>query len=268
MARLPFPWKPALALWAAGTLLSPLQLPYALGLMAVAPDAPTLPFQGTALVLAILARSAVMLGLAIGLGYAAARPLGLGAPYVEAWFGGPQPARPLASIVAPAAFWALATALLALAIDAVFLHALGVVTPSPEIHARVSGVAGWRGLLAAPGGGLFEELYYRLGFLSVLFWLLTRLVRSEKSGVRTAVFWLANLAVAVYFGIEHFGNEVMWEPLTPLVAWRTVLIILGPGLAFGHLFRQRGLEAAALSHVLIVALVHGLRPIFEHGWSG
>lgn len=268
MKRFRYPWKAALVLWAGGSLLSPLLLFYAEKLIAVAPHPNPIPAEGLTLVLLVILRSAVMLGIGVGLGLAAARSLGLGAPWIEAWTEGRRPPGFLPVVVRPAVLWAVAAAVAAVAVDLVFYHGLGVTTPAPEIHARLVGVEPWRGFAAAAGGGLFEELFYRLFLMSVTAWILMRVFRVREGPRRSAVLWTANLAVAVYFGVEHFGNERMWEPLTDLVALRTVLVILPPGLAFGYLFWKRGIEAAALCHAVVIALVHGIRPWIERGWGG
>lgn len=268
MRRIRYPWKTALVLWAGGSLLSPLLLFYAQKMIAVAPHPNPIPAEGVVLVLLVILRSAVMLGVGVGLGLPAARALGMGAPWVDAWIAGRRPPGFLTEAVRPAVLWAVVTALIAMAVDAFFYRILGVTTPAPEIHARLIGVEPWRGFAAAVGGGLFEELFYRLFLMSVVAWILVRVFRAREGGRQTAMLWTANLIVAVYFGYDHFGNEQMWEPLTTLVALRTVLIILPPGLAFGYLFWKRGIETAALSHVVIVALVHGVRPWIERGWGG
>lgn len=263
-----YPWKPALALWAAGTLASPLLLPYAQALYAVAPQPKPLPAEGLVLVLLVMLRSAVMLAVAVGLGLPAARAVGLGAPFVEAWTERRKPPAPFGSIVKPALLWAALTAFAALAVDAFFFYVLDVTAPAPEIHARLAGVAPWRGFVGALGGGLAEELLYRLFLLSAVAWILVKLFHVTSEERRSVAIWVANFLVAIYFGVEHFGNQALWAPLTPLVALRTVLIILPPGLAFGYLYKKHGFEAAALSHTAIIALVHGVRPWIERGWAG
>lgn len=268
MRRFRYPWKTALVLWAGGSLLSPLLLFYAQKMIAVAPHPSPIPAQGVPLVLLVILRSAVMLGIGVGLGLPMARALGMGAPWVDAWTEGRRPPGFLGAVVRPAVVWGTAATLAAVAVDLVFYKGLGVTVPAPEIHARLIGVEPWRGFAAAAGGGLFEELFYRLFLMSVAAWILVRVFRARDGGRKTAMLWIANLAVAVYFGYDHFGNEKMWQPLTAVVALRTVLIILPPGLAFGYLFWKRGIEAAALCHTVVIVLVHGVRPWIERGWGG
>jgi membrane protease YdiL (CAAX protease family) len=83
---------------------------------------------------------------------------------------------------------------------------------------------------------------------------------------RAVALWGANLATALFFAWYHIGNEQLFAAtVPPVVALRTVLIILPVGLAFGWLYPRRGLEAAILSHFAIDILVHVVRPLVEHG---
>jgi len=267
----PYPWKTFALLTAAGTLTGPLVLPYFLGLQAIAPH-PQPPESASLgpMVLFALLRNLVILAPAAGLGLLVARRIGLGAPYLESRLdGAPRPAEPLSSIVGPALFWAAATALVAFGIDAFFRYALGVDFPAPEIHARID-VPWWRSGLASFWAPFAEEIVDRLFLLSLVAWLgmlgmkLFR-VSSEGRG-RGIALGVATVATALFFGWYHIGNEQLFAAvLPPLVALRTVLIILPVGLAFGWLYIRRGLEAAILSHFVIDVIVHVVRPLVEHG---
>lgn len=265
-----YPWRTFLFLWLAGTLTSPLVIPYFLGLSEAAPNPPDIPASVLAspllMVAAIMGRNGIVLLVATGLGLLVARQLGLGAPHLEHRLdGAPAPTATFSSIVRPAVFWAIATGLLAFAIDGFFLYALGVEFPAPEIHARID-VAWWRSGLASFWAPFFEEIVDRLFLLSLGAWLLIKLFRIEAEGGRTAALWAANIATALFFGWYHIGNEELFANVVPaVVAVRTVTIILPIGLVFGWLYFRRGLEAAILSHFVIDIFVHVVRPIVE-GW--
>jgi len=259
-----YPWKTFAFLVAAGTLTGPLVLPYFLGLNAIAPNPEPLPPMSTVtMVLLAFARNLVLLVPAAGIGLLVARKIGLGAPYLESWLdGAPRPAEPFSSIVKPALFWATVTALVAFGVDAFFLHVLGVDFPAPEIHARID-VPWWRSGLASFWAPFAEEILDRLFLLSLVAWLGIKLFRLEGRG-RTIALWTANLATALFFGWYHIDNEKLFAAVVPqLVAWRTILIILPVGLAFGWLYIRRGLEAVILSHFVIDVIVHVLRPLVE-----
>ncbi len=261
-----YPWRTLLVLAAAGTLTAPLILPYAAGLEAIAPQPQAPPPASLSLViLLVMARNLAVLLPAAALGLLVARRIGLGAPHLESRLdGAPPPAGPLSSIVRPALFWAAATALVAFAIDAIFLHALGVDFPAPEIHARIA-VAWWRSGLASLWAPFAEEIVDRLLLMSLLAWLGMKLfgVRGDGRG-RAIALWGANLGSALFFGWYHISNEQLFAASVPaIVALRTVLIVLPVGVAFGWLYRRRGLEAAILSHFAIDVIVHVVRPLVE-----
>ena len=230
------------------------------------------------LVLNLMLSSAVVLLVAAGAGLWIAGRIGLGAPYLEAWLHGRgaesagRELPPLRSIVAPALFWAVVTGLAAFAVDAVFLHGFGVRWPAPEIHARIA-VAPWRSGLASFWAPIYEETVDRLFLLSLVAWLLVVIFKavlrtSAEGRARSAALWTANVATALFFGWYHIGNEALFGDVPRIVAVRTILIILGPGLAFGYLYWKRGLEAAMLSHFAIDLFVHVVRPVVEPWLTG
>jgi len=263
-----YPWKTFAVLVAAGTLTGPLVNPYFFGLQAIAMvPQPAVSMGPGMLVLATMVRNFVFLVPAAGLGLWVARKIGLGAPYLESRLdGAARPAAPFSSIVGPALFWAVVTALIAFGIDTIFLKLLGVDFPAPEIHARID-VVWWRSGLASFWAPFSEEIVDRLFLLSLVAWLGMKLfrVRGAERG-RTAVLWGATVVTALFFGWYHISNEQMFAQVVPgIVQLRTILIILPVGLAFGWLYVRRGLEAAILAHFVIDVIVHVVRPLMERG---
>jgi len=143
---------------------------------------------------------------------------------------------------------------------------MGVDFPAPEIHARIA-VSWWRSGLASFWAPFAEEIVDRLFLLSLVAWLGMKLFRVSGEGRgRTIALWVGIVATALFFGWYHISNEATFAAIVPpIVALRTVLIILPVGLAFGWLYIRRGLEAAILSHFVIDVIVHVVRPIVEHG---
>jgi Type II CAAX prenyl endopeptidase Rce1-like len=259
-----YPWKELFLLAVVWALLTPLALPFQFVRFAQATHPPPLP-ESLWLPIAI---QAVPVGLAISaLGLFFGRKIGRGLPYLEyRYFGGPQPAQPLRSIVGPALGWAAGMALLAFAIDAFFYRVLGATLPAAEIHARLPPVHGElrAGLLASLTAGYTEEVAMRLFLMSLLVWLAARLLGAGASGGRlTAAFWIGNLLSTLPFGWLHTGLVELFGAPAPVYTLRTLLIVAGPGLAFGWLYWKRGLEAAILSHFTIDVIVHVLRPAAE-----
>lgn len=264
-----YPWKTVLFLIAAATLTSPLVIPYSLGLGMIVHSPPPPPQSLMSMVMAGVTQSLVFLVPAAAIGLWVAPRIGLGAPYLEHWFdGAPQPHRRFSSIVWPAFFWAVATAIIAFAIDGFFRYSLRIDFPAPEIHARIS-VPWWRSVLASFWAPWAEETFDRLFLLSLIAWFLMKLFRVSGEGTgRSIALWIAIVATSLFFGWYHIGNEQIFaNPVPGIVQLRTMLIIAPVGLAFGWLYVRRGLEAVILSHFIIDLIVHGIRPIVEHGFA-
>lgn len=264
-----YPWKTALFLIAAATLTSPFVIPYSVGLGMIAPGGPPPPQSWMSMVIAGFTQNLMFLIPAAAVGLWVAPRIGLGAPYLEHWFdGAPRPHRPFSSIVWPAFFWAVVTAIIAFAIDGFFRYSLRVDFPAPEIHARIN-VAWWRSALASFWAPWAEETFDRLFLLSLIAWLLMKVFRVSGEGTgRSIALWIAIVATSLFFGWYHISNEQIFaNPVAGIVQLRTILIIAPVGLAFGWLYVRRGLEAAILSHFIIDVIVHGIRPIVEHGFA-
>lgn len=260
-----YPWKTVLFLIAVATLTSPLVVPYAVGLGMIAPASPSPAPSLLSIVIAGFKDNLMLLIPAAAIGFWIAPRIGLGAPYLEHWFdGAPRPAQPLRSIVWPAFFWAVVTALVAFAIDGFFRFAVRVDFPAPEIHARLN-VPWWRSVLASFWAPWAEEIFDRLFLVSLIGWILIKLFRVSGEGTgRMVALWIAIVASALFFGWYHISNEAIFaSPVPAIVQLRTIMIITPVGLAFGWIYIRRGLEAVILSHFFIDLIVHGIRPIVE-----
>jgi len=260
-----YPWKTVLFLIAAATLTSPLVIPYGIGLGMIAPGGPPPTPSLLSMLIDGFKGNLMFVVPAAVIGCWVAPRIDLGAPYLEHWFDGtPRPARPFRSIVWPAFFWAVVTAIIAFAIDGFFKYALRIDFPAPEIHARIN-VPWWRSVLASFWAPWAEETFDRLFLLSLIAWLLIKIFRVSGEGVgRSVALWIAIVATSLFFGWYHIDNEKLFaNPVPVIVQLRTILIVAPVGLAFGWLYIRRGLEAVILSHFIIDLVVHGVRPLIE-----
>ena len=198
-----------------------------------------------------------------GLGLLLANRIGLGMPFVEAWFNREPIAYRFRQITAIA--WISAVVLVVLAI---FLHTvvfdpplnavleqLGVTIPeeanTPPLY----------GLLAAISAGITEETLFRLFGLSLLAWLVGLLFHDSDGRPKPIVFWTANILFALAFGAAHLPAEAaIGLPLNPLVITSTLVLNGIGGLIFGWLFCTFGLESAVLAHILADIVRHSLIP--------
>ena len=106
----------------------------------------------------------------------------------------------------------------------------------------------WKRLLACFYGGIDEEVLTRLFLLTLFAWLGLRVFQKQKARLSPATFWIANVLVAILFGLGHLPAASRVMQITPEVV---VLALVLNGIAavpFGYLYWKRGLEAAMIAH--------------------
>jgi hypothetical protein len=198
-------------------------------------------------ILAISAtQSAVLVAAAVWAGVGLARPLGLGAPALEAAVAGGGFWKALAPRLAPAGAIGLVVAAILVVLQQVTPGELALAASRVEIPLAAK-------LLY---GGITEEVLMRWGVLTLAAWIFWRLVGKRGTALRPSIM-LAIVLSALLFGLGHLpAARAMGAALsTPVVAY----IVLGnalPGLLFGGLYWRCGLEAAMLAHALAHLLFH------------
>jgi membrane protease YdiL (CAAX protease family) len=92
----------------------------------------------------------------------------------------------------------------------------------------------WQGLLASFYGAIPEELLTRLGLMTLLVWIGTRLTRASVP--RPAVVWTAIVITALLFGAGHLPTTATVLSLTPLLIARALVLNGIGGIVFGWLY--------------------------------
>ena len=164
--------------------------------------------------------------------------LALAWPPIDGWGTGADLAARRRDSVVTAILLGAAAALL-LAIGSVLI---GDRWPMRPIHPPPI----WMAALASLGAGINEEIWFRLGAMTLVAWLLKQL--TGRSGSTPGILWTANLVAALLFGAAHLPLVSGLAPLTPsLIA----AVLMGNGcigLACGWLYWRRGLVAAMIAH--------------------
>jgi Type II CAAX prenyl endopeptidase Rce1-like len=170
------------------------------------------------LLVATLIQSLLFTAVAAPLGLWLGPRTGLGAPLLVRWAAGDRKApREIVATLPLAVGLGLATAVVALAV----LTALGALAPPPKqtIHVPPPGL----GLLAAASAGINEEIWLRLGLVTLLAWALTRVTGKEP--LRPAVAWTAIVLATLVFGALHIpqafqvfgGGSLILPVVAPMV---------------------------------------------------
>jgi membrane protease YdiL (CAAX protease family) len=246
--------KRAQLLWVASLLGSLLSLPYLSALLSqVGGDMGPKQPQFTELASNVVSGSLVSMimiwaGLSLGI------KIGLGTTMLEGLDDGKHDLR-----------LARETLLLAMGIG-LFLGvltagvALGMDPWISEASKEIKDPPAWTGFLASFGAALQEEIWLRLGCLTLLAWLGTRL--SRKSSPGPVILWIANIVAALLFAALHLPQAILFVGLTlPVV----LLVFIGnglPGMVFGWLYWRKGLGAAMLAHFTADIVLHVVLPLF------
>jgi len=194
-------------------------------------------------------QNAVLFAVVVGAGLMAAHAVGLGAPYIEAAFGGGIPAHPLMSMLGISfVLGALAGAILLIA-DLFFLP----YWPEQIVDTALK-TTNSENFLASLYGGINEELLMRLFGFSVLVWLLSFIWHPNS-----AIFWSVNVVMAIVFGIGHLpALKGLVGKVSHVILLRTLLLNAPVGLICGWLFWMYGIEAAIVAHFSADIVYHVL----------
>jgi hypothetical protein len=204
-----------------------------------------------------IVQNLILLSVAIGVGLFAARKLGLGAPLLEAWLDGEHPRQ---SVRGSLGFGAL----VGIVVGVVVLVPLLIAAPHlPGLPLVSAGRAAlWKRVIVGLYGGIDEEILTRLFLLSLFAWLGTRVFQKHKAGLSARVFWIANIVVAILFGLGHLPSASLVMQITPAVVALALILNGIPALSFGYLYWRRGLESAMIAHFCADFVVYAIGPAF------
>jgi hypothetical protein len=123
----------------------------------------------------------------------------------------------------------------------------------------------WKRFLSCFYGAINEEIVARLFVLSLILWLLRKIVRQQSPQASPVIFWIANVIIAGLFAAGHIPAAQVFLPLTPLVVIALLTLNGAASLLFGYLCWKRGLEAAMLAHFSTDFTFHIIGPMFYRG---
>ena len=230
-----------LAIWLAGSLGELAILPYALEVQQRTVE--DLPVSLPVLIVLSFVQGSVLLAVATALGLFFATRVGFQFPVFQAllWLN-PATIRWAHFVLSPLAIGVLTGIIIAFA-DWLFGQA-GAAVQLADLNA----IPVWMRYLAALYGGISEEILMRLFLMSMIVWLLARVIRRTEPLAQTGLVWTANGIVALAFGLGHLPVTATVVELTPLVVARAIVLNGIAGLVFGWLYWKRGLAAAMVAH--------------------
>lgn len=209
------------------------------------------------LIAAGVAQNAMLLALVVGVGLLLARKLGLGAPLLEAWLYHQQPQVSARESLKSGV-------LVGLGVGIVLLIVLLIAAPHlpglPFVSSARAAV--WKRLLVCFYGGIDEEVLSRLFLFTLIAWLGTRFFQKQKAQLSKLTFWVANIIVAVLFGLGHLPNAAQVMRITPTVVILALALNGIAAVSFGYLYWKRSLESAIIAHFCADFVIYVVGPAF------
>ena len=95
-------------------------------------------------------------------------------------------------------------------------------------------------------GGFTEEIIMRFGLMTLIVWVLYKIVRKANA----AIYWTGIMVAALLFAVAHFpiAFQAVDQPSALLITYLLVGNTIG-GIIFGWLYWKKGLESAFLAHI-------------------
>ena len=217
-------------------------IPMSLELVAkVLAESPPPPLPLPLLILLGAVQNLALLALFVGLGLKLGSKLGLGPKLIEAWLAGSLKKSDVWSTIRSGL-------VIGVGVGAVLLPAMLFLSSRlPNLpFASAAKIELWKRILICFYGGIYEEILARLFLLSLFAWLINR--SWQQPVLSSSAFWIANVIVAILFGLGHLPSASLVMEITPFVVVAALLLNGVAALAFGWLYRKHNLEAAMLAH--------------------
>ena len=184
-------------------------------------------------------QSGLFVALAVWAGVALSRPLGLGAPAIEAALSGTGLWSALKPQLVPAVIVGIFVGGVLVLLARIAPAELLALGQSVEIPVAAK-------LLY---GGVTEEVLLRWGVMTALIWLLWRFIQKRVGIPRKSYVVGGIVGAALLFGVLHLPAAAAFgASLTPTVVGYIIVGNTLPGILFGFLYWRYGLEAAILAH--------------------
>lgn len=114
----------------------------------------------------------------------------------------------------------------------------------------------WGGLLISAGAAIAEEVWFRLGLMTMILWVIVRVL--GHTSVRPSVAWPVMIAVAVAFGLVHLPQLMSYGAGSPFAIWATVSGNSLVGIMYGWCYWRLSFIAAVIAHFSVDVVIHAI----------
>ncbi len=116
------------------------------------------------------------------------------------------------------------------------------------------------GLLISAGAAIGEEVWFRLGLLTIILGIVNHIC--GHNSLRSSVAWTTIIVVAVLFGAAHLPQLSSYGAASTLAVLGTILGNSVVGILYGWCYWRLGLIAAIMAHFSVDIVIHVLPSLF------
>lgn len=114
----------------------------------------------------------------------------------------------------------------------------------------------WGGLLVSAAAAVAEEVWFRLGLMTIVLWVIIRVL--GHTSVRPSVAWPVMITVAVAFGLVHLPQLMSYGAGSPFAIWATIIGNSAVGTLYGWCYWRLSFIAAVIAHFSVDIVIHAL----------
>lgn len=116
------------------------------------------------------------------------------------------------------------------------------------------------GLLVSIGAGIGEEVWFRFGLMTLILFLVQKLIRSNELNDRIA--FMVILIVGIGFGMAHLPQLMSYGAGSQFAIWATILGNLCVSTFYGWCYWRFGLIFAVVAHISLDLVLHFFPALF------
>ncbi len=234
-------WKLYFTLLSASFLSILAIMPFILNLQGELLNAAPIPLP--LLILIIVVQSTILFAVLIFIGLKLSKKFGFQIPIIEKLVAKEKIDFNVKSIIKTSVLLGSLVGIAIILFDFIFSQ-FGLESLFKEISVPI-----WQGFLASFYGGIAEEIFMRLFFMTLIVWLLSKVIKPKGKIIENnLLMWSSILIAAIVFGIGHLPITSELITITSLIIFRALLLNGIAGIIFGWLYWKKGLESAIIAH--------------------
>jgi len=121
------------------------------------------------------------------------------------------------------------------------------------------------GLAVSFGAAVGEEVWFRLGLMTVIVWCVVRLLGHRKTS--PIVVWPVIVLTSVLFGMAHLPQLISYGAASPFAIGGTILGNTAVGILYGWCYWKRSLVSAMVAHFAVDIMIHVLPAFMPTLWA-